>query len=334
MCFNVLVCRESGHDTSNRLDGVCADIATVDLNSLIYKYTTDLSAVPVMQFLCARGENDSIFECFKKWISAFYGKETCSLEDWSDSSWAAGIRVYDKVDETASEKVPAGQVALYETLDQESFRVTLVTSEFFRGIAASLRSSMHRNLWNAEHGMFYDFNCRKGVQTGFESATSVYPLWSGAATQEQADIFVPNFMRLFLQRGGLSGSTLASRGEITPERPQRQWDHPFGWAPHQIIAWRGLVAYGYPDMAAECAYRWLYAIAKTFSENKGVVPEKLDVVDLVIRSDVEYGTEGSDFEGFGWMNASFLVGQQILSTRLLAFLGRMTDPADICFSRK
>ena len=35
--------RESGHDTSWRLDGVCADLNTVDLNSLLYKYESDIT---------------------------------------------------------------------------------------------------------------------------------------------------------------------------------------------------------------------------------------------------------------------------------------------------
>lgn len=36
--------RESGHDTSYRLEKVCADLATIDLNSLLYKYEKDLSS--------------------------------------------------------------------------------------------------------------------------------------------------------------------------------------------------------------------------------------------------------------------------------------------------
>jgi alpha,alpha-trehalase len=35
--------RESGHDTSWRLDDCCADLNTVDLNSLLYKYETDFA---------------------------------------------------------------------------------------------------------------------------------------------------------------------------------------------------------------------------------------------------------------------------------------------------
>ncbi len=35
--------RESGHDTSYRLEGVCANLATIDLNSLLFKYETDIA---------------------------------------------------------------------------------------------------------------------------------------------------------------------------------------------------------------------------------------------------------------------------------------------------
>jgi alpha,alpha-trehalase len=35
--------RESGHDTTYRFENRCASLATIDLNSLIYKYERDLS---------------------------------------------------------------------------------------------------------------------------------------------------------------------------------------------------------------------------------------------------------------------------------------------------
>jgi alpha,alpha-trehalase len=35
--------RESGHDTTYRFEGICANLATVDLNSLLYRYETDIA---------------------------------------------------------------------------------------------------------------------------------------------------------------------------------------------------------------------------------------------------------------------------------------------------
>jgi alpha,alpha-trehalase len=42
--------RESGHDTTYRFEGCCADLATIDLNSLVYKYEKDLEGFLTDQF--------------------------------------------------------------------------------------------------------------------------------------------------------------------------------------------------------------------------------------------------------------------------------------------
>ena len=42
--------RESGHDTSYRLENVAADLATIDLNSLLYKYETDIARTIEVHF--------------------------------------------------------------------------------------------------------------------------------------------------------------------------------------------------------------------------------------------------------------------------------------------
>src|SRR5437660_5992961 len=42
--------RESGHDASYRLEGRCADLVTVDLNSLLYKIETDIARTLEKEF--------------------------------------------------------------------------------------------------------------------------------------------------------------------------------------------------------------------------------------------------------------------------------------------
>lgn len=42
--------RESGHDTTYRFEGCCANLATVDLNSLLYKYECDLASLIGKEF--------------------------------------------------------------------------------------------------------------------------------------------------------------------------------------------------------------------------------------------------------------------------------------------
>ena len=142
-------------------------------------------------------------------------------------------------------------------------------------------------------------------------------------------------MPLFEVAGGLVAGTKASRGEVTPERPQRQWDYPFGWPPHQMLAWQGLVDYGYRDAAERLAYRWLLMITENAAAYNGTVPEKYDVVNRTHQVFVEYGNVGTQFdyitrEGFGWMNASYQVGLALLTPDERTKLEALT-PVDVAF---
>jgi len=115
-------------------------------------------------------------------------------------------------------------------------------------------------------------------------------------------------------------------------RDARQWDYPYGWAPHQMLAWRGLKNYGLDADAGRLAYRWLYTIVKNARDYNGVIPEKYNVVTGSHEVFVEYGNVGTKFayiatEGFGWMNASYEVGMNFLSTAQLADLHRLKPPA-------
>lgn len=61
---------------------------------------------------------------------------------------------------------------------------------------------------------------------------------------------------------------------MTPHHPQRQWDYPFGWPPHQMLAWQGLIDYDYREVAERLIYRWLLMITKNAADYNGTVPEK------------------------------------------------------------
>ena len=121
--------------------------------------------------------------------------------------------------------------------------------------------------------------------------------------------------------GGLVSGTEESRGVISLDRPNRQWDYPYAWPPHQIMAWVGLERYGYLEDAQRLSYRFLYMMTTAFVDFNGVVPEKFDAVKLSHLVDAEYGNQGIDFkmiprEGFGWMNAAYQVGLSFLTTHM------------------
>ena len=261
--------RESGHDTTFRLDGRAARLCTVDLCALLYKYEVDI---------------------------AHFIKDVCD----------------------GQLELPDGSIETSMVWVQAADRRKLLADKF---------------LWNEDRGMYFDYDFIADQQSSYESVTTLWPLWSEMASPQQAARLVQVALPKFEEAGGLVSGTKESlgTGDLTLNRPNRQWDHPFGWAPHQMLAWHGLYAYGFHADARRLAYRWLYMITSAFSDFNGVVPEKFDVVKMSHKVDVEYGNVGTDFkmvprEGFGWMNASYLVGQRYLSLFEKRALGALVHP--------
>ncbi|KAF9438586.1 alpha,alpha-trehalase nth1 [Entomortierella beljakovae] len=283
--------RESGHDTTYRLDNCAADIATVDLNSLLYKYEVDIAETIQLIF------GDSF--------------ETPFFESYETS-----------------------------TLSPESRPNTVVhtSAEWFER-ARIRQEKINHYCWNEERGMYFDFDTRLKVMGTYESVTTFYTMWAGCADREKAERMIVSALPLFEVTGGLVSGTECSRGIITLSRPNRQWDFPFGWAPHQIISWIGFEKYGFLADTKRVCYRWLYTITKSFVDFNGVVPEKFDVVNMTHKVQVEYGNVGVDFkfiprEGFGWMNASYQVGLGYMDKRLRRALGAVMEPNRVFSSKE
>lgn len=236
--------RESGHDTSYRLERVCADLATIDLNSLIYKYEMDIARI----------------------IRNVFNDKLEIPAEWCDGS------------------MKPGQIETSAIWDRRWKR---------------RRAAIHKYLWNEEKGMYFDYNTKKQEQCSYESCTTFWPLWAGVPDPEKAARVVKTAVPKFEAYGGLLSGTEESRGVTSLERPNRQWDYPYGWAPQQMLAWTGLHRYGYQDLAQRLAYRWLFMVTKAFFDFNGVVVEKYDVTRPVDphRVDAEYGNQGSDFKG-------------------------------------
>ena len=211
--------------------------------------------------------------------------------------------------------------------DQNNIEVSSV----WYGRASKRKDLMNKYLWSQEYGVFFDYNFVKKNRKKFMSSVALYPLWAGLATEKQAKSIVEKAIPAIEMPGGIVGSTETSRGEITESRPARQWDFPNGWAPHQIMAWQGLINYGYEDIAFRLIYRWLYTITRNAVDHNGMVPEKFDVVDRTHLVFAEYGNVGTKFdyitkEGFGWMNASYQVGLKYLPQNMRHKLEQLIPP--------
>jgi len=190
-------------------------------------------------------------------------------------------------------------------------------AEEWRERATARKKRMYKLMWDGVKGLWYDYDFVDSRKSEYESVTSFWTLWAGLVEPGDAETMVQQSLSLFEVAGGLVAGTEASRGPLSLLRPNRQWDYPYGWAPHQMLAWEGLQCYGYHGIVRRLAYRWLYMITKCFADYNAVVPEKFDAVARSHKVSAEYGNVGTDFqlvprEGFGWMNASYQVGLRLL----------------------
>ena len=266
--------RESGHDTSYRLDGKTANLNVIDVNALLYKYEMDFANLIAKNF-------EGVFETST-------GKE--------------------------------------------------YTLDYWKEIAAKRKKLVDELLWSEEKGLYLDYNIVTKQQETFVAATTFMPMWANMADKEQAEQLVNKTLPLLKERGGVAASTEESLGNISKDGPARQWDYPNGWAPHQMMIWKGLINYGYNEEAQELIYRWLYMITKNAVDYNGTIPEKYDVVAATHKVFAEYGNVGTDFEyitqeGFGWMNASYQYGLTLLEPNLLDNLNQLKAP-ELIFNSK
>ncbi len=197
--------------------------------------------------------------------------------------------------------------------------------------ARTRRARIDSLLWDGQRGIYLDYDFVAQRRVPYTSATSLYPLWAGCASTEQARRSVSTLLPLLEEPGGIASSDELSRGPVTPEHPLRQWDHPFGWAPHQMLAWSGLQHYGFDALVQRLVYRWLFTITINAAHFAGTVTEKYDVQQRSHQVFAEYGNVGTDFsyitrEGFGWTNASYQVGLQLLTTSLRGHLNLLHPP--------
>jgi alpha,alpha-trehalase len=206
----------------------------------------------------------------------------------------------------------------------------------WRQRAAARKQAMLALMWDEQRGYFFDYDFVNQKRSTYISATGLWPLWAklfDAKNPEDARRAkrVAAFACAKLEQpSGLAATAKESvAGARHPDG--RQWDYPFGWAPHQMLAWEGLKNYGLDDAAGRLAYRWLYTIAKNAHDYNGMIPEKYNVVTGSHDVFVEYGNVGTKFsyiatEGFGWMNASFEVGMIFLSPAQQADLQALKSP--------
>lgn len=170
-------------------------------------------------------------------------------------------------------------------------------AQIWRTRATQRAERVNRFMWDAEDGLYYDYNFAQARIRRYPFLATFYPLWAGIATKDQA-ARVRSALGKFERPGGLLTST---------NRSGDQWDAPFGWAPLELIAVEGLRRYGYDEDANRIAGKFLGMVQHEFRRT-GTIREKYDVERRTadIQGEVRYGYSSNEV-GFGWTNGVFKV---------------------------
>jgi alpha,alpha-trehalase len=160
--------------------------------------------------------------------------------------------------------------------------------------AKKRNAAIQRYLWSAKDGSFEDFDFVRGRSSSYAYVTSLYPLWAGVATREQA-MQVEAKLKTFERPGGLAMSDTNSG---------MQWDAPFGWAPTNWLAVAGLAAYQFRDDAKRISREFTGSVDRGFAAD-GTIREKYNVVAGNAEVHVTAGYKANVI-GFGWTNGVYL----------------------------
>lgn len=148
--------------------------------------------------------------------------------------------------------------------------------------------------------LFFDYNFKTGQHSKIFSSASYYPLFTKAASKNQAKAAWENLHRLETEYGILTCEK--SNGDIV-----YQWDYPNGWACLQYIVIIALKNYGYIDDAKRIAVKYTKLVDSIF-EKTGNLWEKYNVVEGNISVSNEYEMPTM----MGWSAGVYLAAMDLI----------------------
>jgi alpha,alpha-trehalase len=147
--------RESGHDTTYRFEKRCANLGTIDLCSLLYKYEVDIAAA----------------------IKEHFDDSLELTEDYEISAFPFGT------------EIPYNGIADFSTgeLGTNSSLGKVQTSAEWTARAERRKVLADHYLWHEGRGIYTDWDCAKNKQSLYDSVTTFWPMWAGMASEAQAE---------------------------------------------------------------------------------------------------------------------------------------------------
>ena len=159
--------------------------------------------------------------------------------------------------------------------------------------AQARKAAITQYLWHGESGLFQDYNFVTRTPSTYDYIATLYPLWAGLATPEQATA-VRAHLSLFEHEGGMA---------MSDHESGTQWDLPFGWAPTNYFAAMGLAGYGFAPDAARIAGEFTRTVETNYVSD-GTIREKYNVVSGSANVAVAAGYK-TNVIGFGWTNGVY-----------------------------
>ena len=166
--------------------------------------------------------------------------------------------------------------------------------------AEARRKAIDRYLWRADRGMYMDYDFVAGRPSGYDFVSTFYPLWAGAASPAQA-ASLRSKLPLFECKGGL---------QMSDHDSGAQWDAPFGWAPTNWLAIKGLDDYGFHVDARRLADKFTGTIDRSFAAD-GTIREKYNMASGDADVKISAGYKANVI-GFGWSNGVYLKLRDLL----------------------
>lgn len=166
--------------------------------------------------------------------------------------------------------------------------------------AKARKAAMDTYLWQSEQGMYMDYDFVTGKPSTYVYLTTFFPLWAHAASKTQAAA-IRGHLGLFARKGGL---------QMSDNDTGAQWDAPFGWAPANWLAAKGLENYGFDKDARRIATAFTGTVDRSLAHD-GTIREKynMETGDAQVKVTAGYGT---NVIGFGWTNGVYLKLRQLL----------------------
>jgi alpha,alpha-trehalase len=162
----------------------------------------------------------------------------------------------------------------------------------FEALAVRRRLAMEHLMWDETRGAFFDYDWQLSQRRPCLTAAAFVPLFTGTASQHQADAMAGTLRHRLLAPGGV-GTTECASGQ--------QWDRPNGWAPLQWMAAQGLADYGLAALARDIRTRWLRTVQAVYDREAKLV-EKYALRGTAPEHASGGGGEYPLQDGLGWTN--------------------------------